>query len=154
MTNQMESLATTKAPQNGALAASLNGITKPSLLNSSAGMQSLFQLIDEVRLACSLPALDPRELTAMGKIWGEVLSAEGIPAERWRACLIHCLRTRESTFAVNVSELCAAWREIRHSFLPPACPRCQGTKTINRFDDKGWAGVADCPDCQPKREVA
>ncbi len=38
--------------------------------------------------------------------------------------------------------------------VPAVCSVCQGTKTINKFDDKGWAGVADCPDCQPKREAA
>lgn len=37
--------------------------------------------------------------------------------------------------------------------VPAACARCQGTKTINKFDEQGWAGVAECPDCQ-KREVA
>ena len=70
-------------------------------------------LIDEIRLACSLPALDDRELAATARIWAEVLLAEGVPMDQWRACLIHVLRTRKTTFPVSVSELCSAWRELK-----------------------------------------
>lgn len=75
--------------------------------------RALSPLIDEIRLACSLPALDDRELTATTRIWAEVLLAEGVPMVQWRACLIHVLRTRTTTFPVSVSEICQAWRELK-----------------------------------------
>ena len=75
--------------------------------------RALSPLIDEIRLACSLPALDDRELVATARIWAEVLLAEGVPMDQWRTCLIRVLRTRKTTFPVSVSELCAAWRELK-----------------------------------------
>lgn len=74
-------------------------------------------LIDEIRLACSLPALDDRELAATARIWAEVLLVEGVPMDQWRTCLIHVLRTRKTTFPVSVSELCQAWRDIKASHI-------------------------------------
>lgn len=119
MAKQSESITATKAQPNEARGDLQSATMKPLALKSPQALGALSQLIDEVRLACSLPALDQRELVATGKIWGEVLAAEGIPLEHWRKCLIHCLRTRNSSFAVNVSELCAAWREIKRQHDSP-----------------------------------
>lgn len=108
----MDSSLALKPPPNVALVGSQNGTMTPSPLPPQV-TRALSPLIDEIRLACSLPALDDRELVATARIWAEVLLAEGVPMDQWRTCLIRVLRTRKTTFPVSVSELCAAWRELK-----------------------------------------
>lgn len=90
-----------------------------------ADKQHLLGAVDAARLASSLPSLDPREAVVTARIWGEVLAAANVPPSALRKCLIYALATREKSYPVVVSEICAAWRQMQRNERPAKVPGCE-----------------------------
>lgn len=91
-------------------------------------------LLVKARVACGQPPLDPDiEFIPACATWAEILFGV-VPYARLTDAYMHALRTRKSTFPLNVSELCEAWRQIQESerYAPKpnkseGCPVCKGT---------------------------
>lgn len=91
-------------------------------------------LLVKARVACGQPPLDPDiEFLPACVTWAEILFGV-VPYARLADAYMHALRTRKSTFPLNVSELCEAWRQIQESerYAPKpnkseGCLTCGGT---------------------------
>lgn len=81
------------------------------------------------------------EFRLMVAAWTQVLQ-DVVPEYRLAEAFVHARRNRNSTFAIDVSEICAAWQQIREAernALPRlgqydfrgtnVCPTCNGTGT-------------------------
>ncbi len=98
-------------------------------------------LILKSRLACSLPALEPREFSVAVEAWIEIING-AVPAMRLNDAYLSAMRNRETNFAIGAPEIVKAWKEIQESerhkgntawlsrmLSGDVCARCHGTGT-------------------------
>ena len=138
--------------------------TKPSettLQSSRSYAAKVAELITKAR-AGSQSVLAGDEFKFAIAAWTEVL--EGfVPEKRLNDCYLHARRYRNSTFPLDASELCAAWKEISESerARPPVatltqrlrgdvCGQCNGTG-YKQVEVNGYKVSKPC-DCEPESE--
>src|SRR5690242_14839995 len=86
------------------------------------------KVIVKIRLVCSLPAFETKELAPAIEAFCEVLHGV-VPAERLNDCYLYAARHRNSTYPLAVTELIEAWRIINADEAArrkSACGLCKG----------------------------
>ncbi|MBX7224317.1 MAG: hypothetical protein K1Y36_30660 [Blastocatellia bacterium] len=93
---------------------------------------AMLDVVKRARLAALGQALSGTELKDTSRAWTEILMGI-VPLERLNECYLTAMRNRNSTFPLNASELCTAWREMQaiERFAPKPqvadCEICRGT---------------------------
>lgn len=107
------------------------------------------RLIVKVRLACSLPALETKELAATVEAWCEVLHGS-VPLERLNDSYVYAMKHRESAFPLATTEIVQSWRSILADEIARRriCALCHGTGFGMIYDPKTDTEIQkECPHC-------
>lgn len=123
---------------------------------SDAYRAEVGKVIVKVRLACSLPALETKELAPMLEAWCEVLYGS-VPSERLNDAYLFAMRHRSSTFPLAATEIIEAWRTILSDEIARrrVCALCHGDGFGLVYDPATDTEIRkECPHCFGKIQTA